>query len=125
MEKVQTFNWAECELTRYRKGFITVRFDFERRVLIWKDSNQWFHNFVRALGEGSMNGIREEILRFLNELEDEDEQMSETTQSSWSLSLGRKDEEDPYLTKVGHNTDSTAWRRLARIIEESSRCALE
>lgn len=123
MEQVQTFNWAECELTRYRKGFVTVRFDFDRRVLIWKDSNQWFHNFVRALGEGSMQEIREEIHRFLHDLEEE-EQSDTPAAAGWRLSLGRN-EEQAYLVKAGHNMDSPAWRRLVRIIEESSRCALE
>lgn len=47
-EKNYPYLFFVAELTHYRKGSITVRFDFENSLIIWEESARWTRNFTRS-----------------------------------------------------------------------------
>lgn len=60
----ENISWLLLTVIRYRQGQISVRIDFKRNILIWKDSNRWFNDFVRSLTEQQST----EIIRTLPNL---------------------------------------------------------
>lgn len=119
------FDWAICELSKLRKGFILVRFDFSRNVIVWEDSNQWSHNFVRAMSKDAVRTMRESLLDFLEAGEKLVPVEQERISDSWRVSIGAEGNQEPILSISGTDTQSLAWRRLVRQIEEFCLCSFD
>lgn len=119
------FDWAICELSMLRKGFILVRFDFSRNVIVWEDSNQWSHNFVRAMSKAAVRIMRESLLDFIEASENLAPVDQEIMSDSWRVSMGSEGSLEPSLSISGTDTQSLAWKRLVRQIEEFCNCSFD
>ena len=58
MDFCQTIESIDCELSIYRKGFLNIRLDLAKGLIVWKDSNHWSNNFVRSLTFTEVEVIR-------------------------------------------------------------------
>ncbi|MDO5737659.1 MAG: hypothetical protein Q4P65_00190 [Eubacteriales bacterium] len=115
----QKLEWAACELSAYQGGFLLVRFDFVHNVLVWKDSNRWFNNFVRGLPEADMDVFRQVLETNLRELLKEDSgDLLEGPQSKvWRLIYKFADE--PEMEHISYDGSINSWRRLASLCSEA------
>lgn len=112
-------DWAECELAGYQRGFLMVRFDFVHNVLIWKDSNRWFNNYVRGLPREKMTGYRQHMADLLSVLEANTPAEPELPADYiWHISVG-KEGEDACLTVTGTDVTTDTWHELALMIEDA------
>ncbi|MDO5733802.1 MAG: hypothetical protein Q4P08_01510 [Eubacteriales bacterium] len=115
----RAIEWAECELSVYQRGFLLVRFDFAHNVLIWKDSNRWFNNFVRGLPRETMELYKAAVLKFILERSQEEPKLaSGTNESIWTLRYGYSDSEAEHSLS-GTDIEAPAWLELKANIEEA------
>lgn len=118
--------WIECELSCYRKGYITVRLDFVRNLLTWKESNRWFNNFVRALSADRMAALKNDVIRFIEENPSAAEHAEPGNRCSiWHVELGREDSEEPFMELGGEVLTSPSWRKFCRKIEIAGQRSLD
>jgi hypothetical protein len=47
----------DCEIAVYRKGFLSVRIDLNRGIIVWNDSNRWCNNFLRTLAPDQLEWL--------------------------------------------------------------------
>lgn len=136
------WSWIELELSAYRRGFISVRLDFTRRVLIWKDSNRWFNNFVRALTAERLKTVEEEMNLLLEQSTAPDPTAgpehpaalaadpsqrpgheafcpSEKQDYVWYLLVGQEGEEG-HLLRQAYGLENAPWQRFANILGQAS-----
>lgn len=141
MDSCQDIETIDCELSVYRKGFLSVRIDLAKGLIIWKDSNHWSNNFIRSLTFGELEHIR----RILPELylgkaacscsydafqrerprhpiligEDSVKAAPSTIGNcNWQMILSRQDQ---HWCLQGHNPLAESWQKLTRAIEKISR----
>ncbi len=113
-------NWIECSLTRFRQGCITVRLDFENNLLIWKDSNRWFNDFVRNIDSVLADKIRESANQLLAandycisiEIDPNKEYL-------WQVKMGKKGLPDPLAECAGDDDSQEEWHAFVREIERA------
>jgi hypothetical protein len=133
MDSCQNIETIDCELSVYRKGFLSVRLD-----IIWKDSNHWSNNFIRSLtfneveqircvlpdlcqGQGNCSCRLQSAAKsqaaqpavYVTASEDQ-----ESAVCTWQMILIKQDQQ---WCLQGHDTMSENWLRLARAIEKISR----
>lgn len=140
MNSCQHIESIDCELSVYRKGFLSVRLDLQRKLIIWKDSNHWSNNFIRSLTFSEVEQIRcalPDLCHGLNNcscklnssgkaaavlqaadvtaMEDDNKDISACT---WQMILNRQDQQ---WCLQGHNPTAETWQKLAGTIEKISR----
>lgn len=127
----------DCELAVYRKGFLNIRLDLAKGLIVWKDSNHWSNNFVRSLTFSEVEMIRRllpELCNAHNEecgcplSKDDSEKQNNafsvlgddatTGSSSWQILL--RSGEECWCIK-GRSMQTAIWRRVIRTIEQISR----
>lgn len=114
-----TLKKAECELAVYRKGFLCVKFDFVRNVLIWKDSNRWYNNFVRGLPESGMRPVHDAFLAFLKECRDlAPDDSDEPHHYLWRVNL---DDGGNSIEITGSDIENESWRNLVQAVEKAGK----
>lgn len=113
--------WAECELAAFQRGFLLLRLDFAHNVLIWKDSNRWFNNFVRGLPRDQMTHYRQAVCQFIEEQGQREHKHLTGGQHDliWRLSFQYVDSEEEIVLS-GSDLSSLAWRRLAAAFTEAA-----
>ncbi|NLJ94722.1 MAG: hypothetical protein GX326_04425 [Clostridiaceae bacterium] len=115
-EKELSFDWASCELSGYRKGFINIKIDFTSNILSWKDSNHWYNNFVRGLPKSQMQPLYNAIESFVIEYRDKSvTEIDEPVPFVWLVQIGEKDQ---VIELQGHDLDSDLWKNLVTEIEK-------
>lgn len=117
----QCFSWAEIELAVYRKGFLTVKIDFDKSVLVWKDSNRWFNNFVRGLPHSQMQPLQHALANLLQakKTSQQEENLAGVVyRCLWRVSLANQHET---LTISSQNIELPEWQGLVRNIERITR----
>jgi hypothetical protein len=114
-------SWIECSVMRYRQGEITVRLDFDRNLLTWKDSNRWFNDFVRSITPEQARKIKDRLHKLLGYVEltktfkyDPDDSFI------WQIKLGERDSDTPSWEVGGTRNDLAAWIEFVKVIEEAS-----
>lgn len=116
-EQKLSFTWATCELSGYRKGYITVSLDFKTNILSWKDSNRWFNNFVRGLPRSQMKPLYESIHHFVEENRDLEYKIPNSPQHFvWNVQVG---DGNKTLELNGYDIDSVNWINLVESIEKA------
>jgi hypothetical protein len=129
----QSVDSIECELAAYRKGFINIRLDLARGLIVWKDSNHWSNNFVRSLTFTEIEIVR----RLLPDMYQNrtacvcklpgprlDAAVVATENSghgsfySWQLTL--KSNEECWCIN-GNSTKAELWRKVVKTIEQISK----
>ena len=113
--------WAECELAAYQRGFLFLRLDFQHNVLVWKDSNRWFNNFVRGLPREKMAGYREIVSDFIRQASPEPDLDLEKIQRDfiWRLSYQEVDGSEEFEL-TGSDLSSLPWQKLAAAFAEAA-----
>ncbi len=51
----------EVEIRTFANEGYAVKYDFERRVISWRDNYMWNNNFTRAISEENIKMIREKL----------------------------------------------------------------
>ena len=141
MEFCREINSINCELSGYRKGFLSIRLDLVKGLIVWKDSNHWCNNFVRSLTFQEIEMIR----RVLPDLcrgnvkhscqisvhqrapahqKIETDSMggnikAENSLYSWQMTINRESEACWCLR--GHSPLTESWRKMTKTIEQISR----
>ncbi|NLJ69976.1 MAG: hypothetical protein GX328_00730 [Clostridiaceae bacterium] len=111
------FNWAICELSAYRKGYIMVKLNFKTNVLSWKDSNRWFNNFVRGLPKNQMQPLYDVLSRFITENRNKEDKTTDTPQHYvWNVQAGN---DNNTIEISGYDTDTEIWQDLVKAIEKA------
>jgi len=119
-------DWAECELSRFRRGYLLVRLDFSRHLLIWKESNRWVNDFVRAVPEDKMLALKEGLLSLISENKREEGELSpENYRPVWHVSLGSEGEKEPFCELCGEEEDDPFWKTFTRELERVGRRSFE
>ncbi|NLW10833.1 MAG: hypothetical protein GX028_02310 [Clostridiaceae bacterium] len=138
MDFCHTIESIDCELAVYRKGFLNIRLDLAKGLIVWKDSNHWSNNFVRSMTftevemirrlmpdlcavytpdcscplTGKDNSSRPDIF---SAAPDDD---TTAVGSSWQILLHSGDE--CWCIK-GRSQQNRIWRKFIRTIEQISR----
>lgn len=112
-------------VSRYRQGQVTVRVDFKRNILIWKDSNRWFNDFVRSLTEQQSAEIIETLPNLLKNCEVPNSYTPDPEANYyWTLELrvsGDSEEEEVKILKcAGINNESDDFNCFLSKIESVS-----
>lgn len=119
---MKDWDWLELQLVRYRYGFVSVRLDFKRRVLIWKDGNRWCNNFVRALSDCRLIEAEVALQCFLEQgrlqaaalSAEETLRASEEVEYVWYLFRSLAGEASLYCQ--GQGIDNHCWQNLANTV---------
>ncbi len=140
---MQSFDWAKIELVGYQKGILSVRFDFAKSVLIWKDSKRISNNFVRGLPSAQLIPLKQSLeqllssclaqqnevtddtemlqadsnagLSFTNTMIPEDKAEAMTIPFIWYVVIGQGSHKQHSVS--GHDIKMPEWRRVVREIE--------
>ena len=51
----------EVEIRTFANEGYAVKYDFERRVISWRDNYMWNNNFTRSISEDNLRLIREKL----------------------------------------------------------------
>ena len=120
------FSWMECSVVRYRQGKITVRIDFDRDLLTWKDSNRWFNDFVRNISNLQAQAIKEKLLLLLEKAElSQIFEYNPNETFVWKIRLGKAGERDAILETGGEEADLPLWQDLVHEIENAGEQLLD
>ena len=52
---------VEAELSAYRRGSVRIHIDIEKKLVTWKDSQQWNNNFLRSVSAARLNQFLEDL----------------------------------------------------------------
>ncbi len=138
MDFCQTIESVDCELSIYRKGFLNVRLDLAKGLIVWKDSNHWSNNFVRSLTFTEVEMIRRLLPELctvysdncscptpradsgasLNIVSPSIDNENTSGGSSWQILL-RSNSECRCIK--GRSQQIIIWRKVIRTIEQISR----
>ncbi len=138
MDFCQTIESIDCELSIYRKGFLNIRLDLAKGLIVWKDSNHWSNNFVRSLTFTEVEMIRRLLPELctvhssncscpvsrtesgasLNIVSTSLDNDNTTGGSSWQILLHGGS--DCWCIK-GTSQQTIIWRKVIRTIEQISR----
>lgn len=112
-------NVIDCELSAYRKGFLKVCIDFDRGLLVWKNSHDWCKNFIKALTEEDMSTFRRIIdLENWSDASNPIEWAGQTSwQKSWRVTFSI--DHQPWSCRSDDFSESR-WLALSRLIEAIS-----
>lgn len=122
---ISSADWAESEIASYRKGFITLRFDFQRQLMIWRDSNQWFNDFIRSLPEEQAGQMRESLANFVCHRLSEAEKIQANGRQDveWTVRWGKNG--SAVLGEISGDLSSPAWKDFAMKLASASQQYLE
>lgn len=116
---VKKYDWACCELSGYKKGYISIHIDFNSNVLSWKDSNHWYNNFVRGLPSSQIDPVKNSLIKFIKANQDKTETTIDSPQEYvWTIQIGENEETIEYK---GYDIQTIEWYELAAAIEKVSR----
>lgn len=138
MDFCQTIEIIDCELSIYRKGYLSIRLDLTKGLIIWKDSNHWSNNFVRSITFAEIEMIKRllpDLCTFhsdhcscplpaadsgisVNNLSSTLDKDNTLGGSSWQILL--RSNAECWCIK-GRNEQINVWRKLIRAIEKISR----
>lgn len=109
-------NWIDCELSAYRKGFLKVCIDFDRGLMVWKNSHDWCKNFVKALNLEEMNTFRQRIdlADWSAVLDQADGEGKPSWQNSWRVTYSLDHQS---WSCQSDDFSETRWLTLAKLIE--------
>ncbi len=113
------FTWANCELSGYRKGYVTVKLDFKTNILSWKDSNYWFNNFVRGLPTHQMLPIYDALKDFIKQnIDHKPAKLLSPQDYVWHIQAGSDLEGSPTYELSGYDVQAASWKKLLAAIEK-------
>jgi hypothetical protein len=99
------------EVSLERRGFVHVQIDLERRLVHWKDSNQWNNNFVRAL---SVRQIQQIYDWFNNWPEEYCYDAVSGDPMQWRVNIRGEEGDVLYCGRNSRDTVWTHWKNLLR-----------
>ena len=119
----------EVEIRTFANEGYAVKYDFERRVISWRDNYMWNNNFTRSISEDNLRLIREKL------------PLSGMLEWMKGYNLGLTDEygdktaiPGEWMIKVEFNDKTTLksgaeqhfpnkWKNLQQLIEQTAGCS--
>ncbi len=117
--KTDKYTWVVCELSGYKKGYITIHFDFTSNILSWKDSNHWYNNFVRGLPKHQIDPVKEILFDFIETNKAESIEKPDTPKEYvWTIQAGKAEDK---IEIKGYDITTEDWRKVTLAIEKIAR----
>ena len=119
----------EVEIRTFANEGYAVKYDFERKVISWRDNYMWNNNFTRSINENNYALICEKLpesgmLEWMNgyNMGLEDEYGTKTTiPGEWKIEVGFKDKTRMKAGAEQHFPKK--WKSLQRLIEQTTGCS--
>ena len=119
----------EVEIRTFANEGYAVKYDFERKVISWRDNYMWNNNFTRSINENNYALICEKLpesgmLEWMNgyNMGLEDEYGTKTTiPGEWKIEVGFKDKTRMKAGAEQHFPKK--WKSLQRLIEQTPGCS--
>ena len=118
----------EVEIRTFANEGYAVKYDFERRVISWRDNYMWNNNFTRAISEENIKMIREKLpesgmLEWMNgyNLGLTEEYGDKTVvPGEWLIKVEFKDKTS--LKSGAEQHFPKKWSNLQHLIEQTTGC---
>ena len=118
----------EVEIRTFANEGYAVKYDFERRVISWRDNYMWNNNFTRAISEENIKMIREKLpesgmLEWMNgyNLGLTEEYGDKTVvPGEWLIKIEFKDKTS--LKSGAEQHFPKKWNNLQHLIEQTTGC---
>ncbi len=118
----------EVEIRTFANEGYAVKYDFERRVISWRDNYMWNNNFTRAISEENIKMIREKLpesgmLEWMNgyNLGLTEEYGDKTVvPGEWLIKVEFKDKTS--LKSGAEQHFPKKWNNLQHLIEQTTGC---
>jgi hypothetical protein len=119
----------EVEIRTFANEGYAVKYDFERRVISWRDNYMWNNNFTRSISEDNLRLIREKLplsgmLEWMKgyNLGLTDEYGDKTAiPGEWMIKVEFKDKTT--LKSGAEQHFPKKWKNLQQLIEQTAGCS--
>jgi len=119
----------EVEIRTFANEGYAVKYDFERKVISWRDNYMWNNNFTRSISEDNMRFIRENLplsgmLEWMNgyNMGLTDKYGDKTTiPGEWIIKAEFKDKTTMESGAEQHFPKK--WNNLQQLIEKTAGCS--
>lgn len=119
----------EAGITAFGNEGYTVKFDFVKKVILWRDSYMWNNNFTRSLNDSDYQTLKEELPKsgmiewmkgYNSGLSDEFGDKT-TIPGEWKITVEFKD--GTKLTAGAQEHFPKKWKLLKSLIEKTTGCS--
>ncbi len=122
-------NVLEVDIRTFANEGYSVKYDFERKVISWRDNYMWNNNFTRSISEDNMNFIRENLpesgmLEWMNGYNmGLTEKYGDKTAipGEWTIKIEFKDKTS--LKSGAEQHFPKKWKNLQHLIEKTTGCS--
>ena len=122
-------NVLEVEIRTFANEGYAVKYDFERRVISWRDNYMWNNNFTRSISEDNLRRIREKLpytgmLEWMNgyNMGLTDKYGDKTViPGEWIIKVEFKDKTS--LKSGAEQHFPKKWKELQLLIEQTTGCS--
>ena len=119
----------EVEIRTFANEGYAVKYDFDRKVISWRDNYMWNNNFTRSISADNLNYIRENLpmsgmLEWMNgyNLGLTDEYGDKTViPGEWMIKVEFKDKTS--LKSGAEQHFPKKWKKLQHLIEQTAGCS--
>ena len=119
----------EVEIRTFANEGYAVKYDFERKVISWRDNYMWNNNFTRSISEENMNLISETLplsgmLEWMNGYNSGlTEKYGDKTviPGEWTIRIEFKDKTNMKSGAEQHFPKK--WKNLQHLIEQTTGCS--
>ncbi len=119
----------EVEIRTFANEGYAVKYDFERKVISWRDNYMWNNNFTRSINENNYalicaklpeSGMLEWMNGYNMGLEDE-YGVKTSIPGEWKIEVGFADKTRMKAGAEQHFPNK--WKNLQRLIEQTTGCS--